>query len=96
MRFHFYSADYDGWRVLVTPWPMVQNAEGLVELTDEELKNGEYSALVRDADSFYQAAGVGSAVLLYDLRDSVSGNGPNMVASFWLQGPLAGKQQPRN
>lgn len=90
MNPHFYFADYGGWRVLVTPWPMIQNAEGLVELSATQLASAEYAELKSDAEHFYRSAGERSAVLLYDVRSRISNKGPDMVASLWLRGPLAG------
>jgi hypothetical protein len=89
-RLHYYLADHDGWRVLVTPWPMLQNAEGLVQLSVEQLALPPYDAIALDVEHFFRTAGPNAAVCLYDTRNRVSGHGPDMVGSFWLRGPLSG------
>ena len=98
MRHFFYFADYDGYSILVTPWPMMQNAQALVELTSEQLSSPHYAALKQDAEHFYSTAGENAAVLLYDLGNvpaNISENHPSMIASFWLRGPLAGNAQDK-
>lgn len=82
---NLYFADLDGWRLLVTPWPMVLNEGGLKELSSEQLAMPHYAAAKADAEHFYRRAGAHAAVLLYRL----DGVHPEMVGSFWLQGPFA-------
>lgn len=90
MRLHFYAADHDGWRVLVTPRPMMQNSDGLVELTDAQLNAPPYASVRQDAEAFFRQAGAGAAVLLYDTQSRIAGEGADLIGSLWLRGPLAG------
>lgn len=82
---NLYFADAEGWRLLVTPWPMLANEGGLKELSPEQLAMPHYAAVKADAERFYRSAGGQAAVLLYR-ADNVY---PEMVGSFWLQGPFA-------
>lgn len=78
---HLYLADVDGWRVLVTPWPMVPNEGGLVEVRGEDLEREPYRRVVEDGVLFYRTAGPRAAVLLYDTAPHES-TGPAMVGRF--------------
>lgn len=84
---NIYFADRDGWRLLVTPWPMLCNEGGLQELTSEQCTLPQYSAVLDDAAAFYRTAGAGSALVFYEVQSGLPG-APVMVGTFWLTGPF--------